>query len=80
MAPPIRHPQIRFDTFDVAVYRGYTIERRERGRTAQGHRKAYWEFRILGRPGWFTELELVLEEVDYLKAHPERMTKWKHVS
>ena len=80
MAPPIKRTDIKFDTFDIAVYRGYTIERIEKGRNRQGHQKAYWVFRILGRPGWFDDIDLVIDEINYLKVRRDPRNDWQRIS
>jgi hypothetical protein len=55
---------IQFDRYRIGWYRGHRIHRtRRRGNNAG------MEYRITGKPvGFFTDLDLVVEEIDYLEA------------
>ena len=66
-----KHLHIEFDGFDIAQYKGFTVERLRR---RQGNKKI-WHYRIVGRPTKFTSLDAVLEEADYLAERRKRLAR-----
>ena len=55
-------PTLKFNSFDVAEYRGRMIERLLKRRL----NKHVYHYRIVGYRSTFTSIEAVTEEVDYL--------------